>query len=157
VAAVLLLGAGLWLLRRRAVLPALAPIAAASLLINVDMYAHVLPGLQELWISPRIAAVVARVKPCRDSVLATSPYREPSLVFLLGSQTRLLNPTAAADTLAGDRRCGLALIGGPEQGEFLARLRARGVTAQPLAEIAGRNYSYGKTLTLTLFRAAAPR
>jgi len=157
VVAAVLLVVGLWFVWKRAPARAVALFGAATLLLSADAYGHVFPGLHELFMSPRIAAAVAKAKPCPDSVLATSPYREPSLVFLVGRETKLLNPIDAADYLANNQQCGLALIGGKEQPEFLARLAADGATPRPVAEIAGRNYSLGKGMNLTLYETDRAR
>ena len=68
--------------RRRAV--ALACAGAAMLAITLSSSLIVLPGLQTIWLSPRIAAAVRSLRPCPDSVLASASYAEPSLVYLAG-------------------------------------------------------------------------
>ena len=106
----------LWPLRepRRA----LGFVAAAALMTYASLFGIVLPGLRTIWLSPRIAAMVAQVRPCGDSVLASTSFSEPSLVFLVGPATRLVGPVAAADLLAHDPRCAMALVGSRDAASF---------------------------------------
>ena len=113
-----------------------------------------MPGLKKIWISPRVAEVVRAVRTCPDSVLASSSLSEPSLVFLVGTQTKLVNPAAAADHLLADPRCALALIDTRDLPEFMARMADRSKTPTKVAEIDGVNYSTGRRLALGLYAAA---
>ena len=141
----------LWPLRepRRA----LGFVAAAALMTYASLFGIVLPGLRTIWLSPRIAAMVAQVRPCGDSVLASTSFSEPSLVFLVGPATRLVGPVAAADLLAHDPRCAMALVGSRDAASFQGRLAADGIAARPLGRLDGVNYSTGRRLDLTLFKA----
>ena len=128
----------------------------ASLVVAVSTYGFVLPDLQALWLSPRIAAAVRAVRPCPRSVLASTSYSEPSLVFLVGRNTRLVDAESAADLLLHDPGCGLALIGQDQAAAFRARMAAAGVTPRALAQVGGINYSaQGRHLDLTLYAAPA--
>ena len=140
----------LWPLRepRRA----LGFVAAAALMTYASLFIVVLPGLRNIWLSPRIAAMVAAVKPCPDSVLASTSFSEPSLVFLVGKETRLIGATEAADLLARDRSCAMALVGSRDLATFQARLSADGIVARQLGRLDGVNYSTGRHLDLTLFK-----
>ncbi len=151
-----LVGAGLitaagWMAWRARPRPAMALAGASALVLFASTYALVLPNLTTIWLSPRIAAAVASVRPCPDSVLASSSYSEPSLVFEVGKDTRLVNAAAAADYLASHAACGLALIGKREEPAFQARLQILGVVPRALAEVAGVDYSTGRRLDLTIY------
>ena len=137
-----------WLQQPR---PALALAGASALVLFANAYALVLPNLTTIWLSPRIAEAVAAVRPCPDGVLASSSYSEPSLVFEVGKDTRLVNAAAAADHLASHAACGLALIGANEEPAFRARLQVLSVTPRALAEVDGLNYSTGRRLKLTIY------
>ena len=148
-----LVAATLWFVGRERPERALACAGLAALLVLVSAYAFVLPNLRTVWLSPRIAAAVAALRPCPDSVVASGSFAEPSLVFLLGKETRLVTASAAADYLLGHQACGLAVIGSKDAPAFLQRMAAAAVTPRPLTEISGINYSTGKTLDLTLYAA----
>ena len=114
----------------------------------------VLPALQTVWLSPRIAAAVRSLRPCPDSVLAAASYAEPSLVYLAGRDTKLVGPAEAADVLHDQPACGLALVDARDAAVFLDRARALGLAPRALTRIDGINYSSGRRLALTLYAAS---
>ncbi len=155
-AAVPLLGATLLLLHRDRPIGAVVCAGAAALAVFVSAYAYQLPRLQTIWMSPRIAEAVARARPCPQTTLATVPYVEPSLVFLVGTGTRLTDARGAAEHLLHDPTCALALIGAQEQGQFLSLMAAAKIEPRAVDRISGINYSNGKRLELTLYAAPPP-
>jgi 4-amino-4-deoxy-L-arabinose transferase-like glycosyltransferase len=126
----------------------------AALLVVTNGYALVLPGLHKIWISPRVATAVATLRPCPDSVLASSSFSEPSLVFLVGTATKLVDASASAEHLLANPRCALALVDARQSGEFLERMARGGEDPRKLTEISGINYSTGRRLELTLYAGA---
>ena len=72
-------------------------------------------------------------------------------MFLAGTDTKLIDPLSAADFIAADPHCALALIEARQSPEFLARLAQDGQTPRKLSEIKGINYSNGRRLDLTLY------
>ncbi|WP_114859105.1 ArnT family glycosyltransferase [Azospirillum brasilense] len=131
-----------------------AAAVAAAAVLYAGTYGAVLPGIDGVWISRQAARTVAAVRPCTDSVVASAGYSEPSLVFLLGTDTLLTHGTGAAAHLAENPSCGLALVTDREEAEFHAA--QKGVEAVPLGRFTGFNYNTGKRLTLTLYGAARP-
>jgi 4-amino-4-deoxy-L-arabinose transferase-like glycosyltransferase len=127
--------------------------STAALLTYASLFWVVLPNLRTIWLSPRIASLVTMVKPCPDSVLASASFSEPSLVFLVGQTTRLVNAAGAADLLARDPRCSLALVGLRDLAAFRTRLEQDKVEVRQLGRVQGINYSTGKRLDLGLFKA----
>ncbi|PWC34578.1 glycosyl transferase [Azospirillum sp. TSO35-2] len=123
---------------------------AAAAVLYAGTYAVVLPGIDGVWVSRQAARAVAQNRPCPTSVVAAAGYSEPSLVFLLGTPTRLVHGPAAAEHLAADPACALALVEDREDAGFRAALGA--ATPAPLAELSGFNYNTGKRLHLTLYR-----
>jgi 4-amino-4-deoxy-L-arabinose transferase-like glycosyltransferase len=153
-AAVPLLGATLELLRYHRPVRAVASAGAAALAVFVSAYAYQLPRLQTIWMSPRIVEAVARARPCPGSTLATAQYVEPSLVFLLGTGTKLTDINGAAEYLINDPTCALALVGAQQQGQFLSLMAAAKGQHRAVDRIRGINYSNGKRLELTLYAAS---
>jgi 4-amino-4-deoxy-L-arabinose transferase-like glycosyltransferase len=151
-----LLTATLVLLRREQPVRSVACAAAAALVLFVSVYAWQVPHLRTIWLSPRIAEAVARVRPCPDTILATAPYQEPSLVFLLGTATLRTDARGAAEHLLRHPGCGLALVGTREREAFLAILNEAHATPRPLDEVRGLNYSNGQKLDLTLYGLPRP-
>lgn len=131
----------------------LAAGVGAAALLYAGTYAAVLPNIDGVWVSRQAARAVAQVRPCPDSVVATAGYSEPSLVFLLGTPTRLVHGAGAAAHLTADRACGLALVEDREAPAFLDSLGT--AKPLPLADLSGFNYNTGKRLHLTLYRLPA--
>ncbi|QCG94301.1 glycosyltransferase family 39 protein [Azospirillum sp. TSA2s] len=131
----------------------LAAGVGAAALLYAGTYAAVLPNIDGVWVSRQAARAVAQVRPCPDSVVASAGYSEPSLVFLLGTPTKLVHGPGAAAHLTADRACGLALVEDREAPAFLDSLGT--ATPLPLAELSGFNYNTGKRLHLTLYRLPA--
>lgn len=131
-----------------------AGVAAAALWLS--SFAVVLPQLSTIWLSPRIAAEFEAVRPCPDSVLASASYAEPSMVYLVGRETKLISAGEAAEYLAGARDCGVALVDARDAGTFLARAGALGFAPRAAGEVKGINYSNGRRLDLTFYLAPPP-
>ena len=125
-----------------------ALLAAAILYAGAGFVAA--PRLDDLWLSSRMADAVARHAKPDDPPVVTAGYAEPSILFLLGTRTRLDDgPMAGRD--AGEAG-GLALVEENERAVFLSAAGARGARAEALEEIDGLNYSRGRNLKITLFR-----
>jgi 4-amino-4-deoxy-L-arabinose transferase-like glycosyltransferase len=142
----------------RAMLQGQAPRAlglagAAALVIWVGTFGWALPQVRGLWLAPRIVAAAEASAPCPDRLLVTTPYHEPSLVFLHGPYaTRLArSPEAAAEVLAERRGCTVAVVGARERERFLARAAELGIAPGAAGSVQGHNYSNGRALDLTLF------
>lgn len=134
-------------LRRVAMATVSAGIAAAIL------FGILIPSLTSIWITPRIVAAVHAAQPCESSVLASSEYHEPSLVFLLGTKTVLANLEGTADHMVADPVCAMALVPVPQGDAFARGLSLRGVNVARVAVIDGYDFSSGDTLSLGLYRA----
>ncbi len=116
----------------------------------IACYVLVLPGVDALWLSRRAADAVAAARPCPDSMLASAGYGEPSLVFLAGTATRLVDGATAGRHLLERHGCGLALVEKSEQATFTAALGDSGAMPERLARLKGFNYSKDRTIRLTL-------
>ena len=156
-AALIGLGLAAWSLhallgaRWRTALLALAALAVVTYPLALG---RVFPMLEPLWLSPRIAAAVSQAAHCPDPVVASVGYHEPSLVFLLGTETPLVDDGAAAARHLLDAPCGLALVDAAAEAAFRAALADAGGGAEVVAVVEGFNYSRGSDVVLTLFRPA---
>ena len=130
-----------------------AALVAGGFLFAAPVWEFTLDGLDPLRLSPRLAERVAAVKPCPDTVLASGGYGEPSLVFLLGTETQVgIGGEGAARALLADPACGLAAVTQKEAEAFQATLQAAGAEAVAVDSLEGLNYSKGDDLTITLYR-----
>ena len=115
----------------------------------------VAPRLDALWLSQRVArGLRAEGLDPRNGVtpgpVAVAGYGEPSLIFLLGTQTQLVDAAGAAQAIAERRP---AVVESRLSPAFQAALQARGATARAVAIIKGRNYSDGDEETLVAYEA----
>jgi 4-amino-4-deoxy-L-arabinose transferase-like glycosyltransferase len=148
------LGVGL-IAARPAAATLLAALAAAA--GHAVLLGAVAPALAPLWLSSRAAgALSAAGQNPREGVVqgpvAVAGYAEPSLVFLLGADTRLGEGSDAADAIADGRP---AIVEARQQAPFDAALKARGVIARQVGQVEGLDYSKGRHDILRLYRPAA--
>lgn len=130
----------------------LSPLVTGALLQGV------LPRAEAFWISPRVAGALdahwqatGGRPPAAERPFATAGFHEPSLVFLAGTDTRLIpNGQAAAQHLA-ERPRGLVLVRERYQPAFMAEAARLGISPRAVATIGGFNYSRGQRLTLVLY------
>jgi 4-amino-4-deoxy-L-arabinose transferase-like glycosyltransferase len=131
--------------------PALAIRAAVMALLALAVtFEFVAPALNALWLSRSAAALVASAGTPRDVPVAIAGDAEPSLVFLLGTKTKLVSADAAADYLAttpGAR----ALIETRSETAFISALAGHNLKPQALGTVAGLDYSNDHGMRLTLY------
>ena len=108
------------------------------------------PHLTRLWVSERLAALVAKDRKPDDPPPSLAGFEEPSLVFALGADVNLTDGAGAAK--AGANQGGLALVDDYEQPAFLAQLAELQSDAVLLNDLSGFNYSRGKPVHITIYR-----
>jgi 4-amino-4-deoxy-L-arabinose transferase-like glycosyltransferase len=138
---------------RRARVAAFLVAAMAALVFYPTITALAAPHLTALWVSPRAAALAGEYAKPGDPPVAAAGYIEPSLMFALGSETRLTDGAGAAEI--GAYQGGLALVEDSERAAFLARLAELETDAAPLGELTGFNYTRGRKVHITLYRVTA--
>jgi 4-amino-4-deoxy-L-arabinose transferase-like glycosyltransferase len=147
--AVGLAGATLLSLRRGKARPWLGLAAAAAMWAGG--FALILPRIDAPWLSRSAAALVnGQDRVLRPVVVAG--YAEPSLVFLLGTATKLTSGTEAAMILSKLPET-LVLVSNREDGAFRAALQ-KGIAIDSLGHVSGLDYSNGRAMTLTLYGVA---
>lgn len=151
---ILCIGAGAWALKKP--VPAVMGAAAALVLFTGIAFAVALPGLRFLWPSEAARTMVQAARPSAEAPIAVAGYREPSVVFVLGTETVLTSPQGAARRLATEPGA-LALIERRTEAKFRTAARGFRVTVESLGAIHGFNIAKGQTVTLTLYRARQAR
>ncbi|MPZ37510.1 MAG: glycosyltransferase family 39 protein [Rhizobiales bacterium] len=126
--------------RRQSISPATfaATIAIGAIMVQGAALGLVAPKMDNLWLSPRLAAAVARNAPCGTPQVVSADYHQPSLVFMVGTNTILGFPPDAAKFLASGG-CRLALITERSEQAFLAELAKLGRTAELAERVNGMN------------------
>ncbi|WP_337876701.1 glycosyltransferase family 39 protein [Elioraea sp.] len=157
--AVLTVAALVWaVLRARDLRRAAAAMLVAAPVLYAALLEFVLPRIEPIWIAPRVvAAAEAHWRaaggrpPPAERPFATAGFHEPSLVFLAGTDTRLIRDGIEAARHLAERPRGLALVRDRYDAAFRVEAERLGFTPRPVATIEGLNYSRGERLTLTLY------
>lgn len=150
---VLAIGIALWswraFLKERVVSSALLGVAA-SLVLSVSVFgvAHTL--IPSLRLSPRLADAAASLD-CADPRLATTRYREPSLIFLTRTDLVLTDGEGAANFLA-DGGCRMAFVEQADGEAFQARASALGLKPALVTRVKGFNINGGRRLDIGVYR-----
>ena len=128
---------------------------AASILISIALFGVVVPALSALFPSLPLARAL-RTAGCENPVAAAAGYHEPSLVYLAGTSTKLLDGAGAADFLRPGG-CRFAFVEARHERNFLRRADAIGLRYAPGPRIDGYNFSSGRWVSIAVYRADADR
>ena len=131
---------------------------ALGVLTHIGLAAGVAPGLKSLWVSKTAADLLAaRNLDPRNGVtpgpVAVVGYAEPSLVFLLGTETELDTPEDAAEAIVDGEP---VLVEAKQDNAFRSALKASEAKASVIGETRGLDYSTGKAVDLLLYRSDMP-
>lgn len=122
-----------------------------AILLYIAAFRFVLPAIDPLWISRQIAEAVAALRPCAPGPVLLTRFREPSTVFLLGTNTQMMSPGEAEAALS-EGKAGLALmVQTPHD-----RLPTLDPPPRPIACISGFNINGGRHLRLEIATAKPP-
>jgi len=125
--------------------------AVTSVLLAIAVYWSVLPSLAMLFPSVAVAQAV-RGSDCDEPKVASAGYHEPSLVFLVGTDTALTSAGGAADFLQGDS-CRFAVIESSQDRTFARRAEAIGLRYTKASQFKGYNLGSGRRVNLTIYRS----
>jgi 4-amino-4-deoxy-L-arabinose transferase-like glycosyltransferase len=149
---------GVWIILGASTLSTPATLLAGvllSILVVAPTLGVVIPSLDRVWLTRGAAAMVARASPPDGVPIVSVGYNEPSLVFALGTMTRLASPGQAAQAMA-TVPVTLALVESREEPAFRAALAKQGLVPRAIDAVAGIDYSNGHDMTLTLFASEPP-
>ena len=132
---------------------ALLRASAASILMGIAVAGIALPAMIPLFPSVQLARV-AEAAGCPRPMVASVGYDEPSLVFLLGTETKLTDPFGAVDFLKPGG-CRLAFVDSQLEFFFTKQAEKLGLRFQRGPVIEGFNYSKGRRISMVVFRPAA--
>jgi len=108
--------------------------------------------LPSLFPSEMIAEEIGFTECRPPHVASTFAYQEPSLVFLLGTDTRFTDGPGAADFLRGGP-CRFAVVDSRSERAFAQRAESTGLRYSLSRRFEGYNISIGKPVSLTVFRS----
>jgi 4-amino-4-deoxy-L-arabinose transferase-like glycosyltransferase len=124
----------------------------ASLFLTVAMYPFAIESLRSLKLSPRLAEAARAA--CADPAVITLGYREPSLVFLAGTDLAMAADGAQAAAFLNQPGCRVAFVEQRYARAFEAALAALPQKPRLLTTIDGFNLNGGKRLSIAVFASA---
>ncbi len=123
--------------------------SAASILLAAAMYWSVIPGLVSLFPSHAVSHAV-RSTDCVAYQVASVSFREPSLVFLVGTDTRFVDAVGAADFLAASP-CRFAVVDTAQDRTFARRAEIIGLRYRRIAEFKGMSLGSGSRVSFAVY------
>jgi 4-amino-4-deoxy-L-arabinose transferase-like glycosyltransferase len=124
---------------------------ATSIVVAIAFYAVTVPRLPQLFPAASLARIVAQ-SDCKYPLAAAAGYHEPSLVFLVGTSTRLTDGPGAADFLRHGG-CRFAFIESHHQRAFVQRAEAIRLRYASGPRIEAINISGGRRITIAVYRS----
>jgi 4-amino-4-deoxy-L-arabinose transferase-like glycosyltransferase len=134
---------------------ALISATAASVLLAIGVWGFTIPALGVLFPSPALARVLQQ-SGCARPVAAAAGYEEPSLVFLAGTSTQLVDAAGAADFLQ-QGRCRFAFIEERDEPAFDSRAQAIGLHYDRRANVEAVNLGRVQRVNIAVFQSKDER
>ncbi|CAM5183058.1 4-amino-4-deoxy-L-arabinose transferase OS=Bosea thiooxidans OX=53254 GN=SAMN05660750_00038 PE=4 SV=1 [Bosea thiooxidans] len=121
----------------------------ASLILTASVYPFAIESLRSLKLSPRLAQAAQAI--CADPAVVTLGYREPSLVFLTGTNLAMAASGAQAAAFLGQPGCRVAFVESRHAEEFAAARAALSEQPRLVTTIHGFNLNGGRRLKIDVF------
>ena len=121
----------------------------ASFFVVIAAFRFALPGFEPIRLSPRLAAAAEALN-CKDPKLASTVYREPSLVFLTRTDLVMTDGRGAAEFLAGDG-CRAAFVETRAEDAFKSEAATRNITPRLATRVVGINMNGGRKLDIGVY------
>lgn len=150
-----------WLLRGNSLAP-VKRIAIPTILSGIllgTLFGYTLPQWQYIWVARQVQTALATETDCAEPRLISARFNEPSLVFHVGTDTRLDATGAQAADFLTSNFCAFALVDAKNADLFAAQVRQLRLNARTVATIKGFSFGGGDPIDMTLYRAnllAAP-
>ena len=130
----------------------LAALVAPVLYLSV--HGTIFPELRNIWLSNQMADAVERNKPCESVEVASVGYSEPSLVFLMGTDTLLIDRDKTADA-AGfliEAGCRMTIVEKRKDADFMAAIGDKNTLIERVEEVSGFKLNGGKWQSFSIYR-----
>ena len=121
----------------------------SALVVSLAVFGLSHTMFRSLKLSPRLAEV-ARAIDCPNPRYVTAGYREPSLVFLVGTDLALLDGASAAAFLTA-APCRMAFVEAREDKAFADALAKAGASPTLVTRVIGLNISNGRKLAIGVY------
>jgi hypothetical protein len=123
--------------------------------IYLGFFGAFVPGLSGLRIGERVAAMANDAASCGRPIFAAAGYPEESLVFALGSETRLVDAWSAADFL-NSSGCRIAVVDIAQIAAFRQRAEDLGLTVVDHGRVRGVDLRKMRVIDIHIFMAGGP-
>jgi 4-amino-4-deoxy-L-arabinose transferase-like glycosyltransferase len=124
----------------------------AALFMFVAALGVALPLLRPVFPSRSLAELVSNAG-CRNPVVASAGFHEPSLVFLVGTRTRLTDGTGAAEILR-QGECRIAIVESRQERAFAQRAELLGLRYSLRGRLDNAfNINGGRTIHFAIYRS----
>jgi hypothetical protein len=97
-------------------------------------------------------ARVLRTSGCTQPLAAAAGYQEPSLVFLVGTETRMTDGPHAAEFLR-EGPCRFALVESRQERGFAQQAEALGLRYAHVGRVDGFNINGGRRIAIGIYRS----
>jgi 4-amino-4-deoxy-L-arabinose transferase-like glycosyltransferase len=125
---------------------------AAAILMAIAIFGLIIPSLGQLFPSLTLARILHE-SGCMPAQAAAVGYQEPSLIFLAGTATRLVDVASAAEFLRGGE-CRFAFVEASQERSFGQHAEAIGLRYRAGPRVDAINISSGRPITIAVFRSA---
>lgn len=125
---------------------------ASAAILYLAAFRVVLPNVDAIWPSEQLAEIAKALEPCSSTPMMLTRYREPSAVFLLGTDTKMADEPEALEAL----RSGKTDFAVFNADAFNRLARQGGEMPQVLACINGYQSVRGRKLRLHVLTMKAP-
>jgi 4-amino-4-deoxy-L-arabinose transferase-like glycosyltransferase len=122
----------------------------ASVLVSIAVFGLTTPVLRALKLSPRLADAVRSVS-CSKPQAITAGYREPSLVFLVGTDLAMAPDGNEAARFLTQPGCRVALVEQRFEQEFAAVVAQQTLKPRLVTRVTGFNINGGKKLDIGVY------
>jgi hypothetical protein len=124
----------------------------AALFLFIATLGVAVPLLRPVFPSRGLAELIASTG-CRNPLVASAGFHEPSLVFLAGTRTRLVDGAVAAEILR-QGECRVAVIESRHQRAFAQRAERIGLRYSLRGELENSfNINGGRSITFSIYRS----
>lgn len=127
------------------------PLPLAGFALMLALFGFTFPNLSSVFISNRIVDALPLLPDCPRVKIATAGYNEPSLVFLAGQDTAMINNAEDIVPLMAQDRCLVAVVDAQQEERMRLALTKNNHQAEKRFTMSGFNYARGKPLTLFFY------
>jgi len=139
-----------WLFLGNRMVPTLWASFVSAAFLSFGVFGFAQLDLRSLKLSDRLAEV-ARNVPCENPLVATLGYREPSLVFLTGTNLDMVETGAQASAFLRQGGCRVVFVEKRYEGEFRAENERLGQQPVLSTRVHGFNINSGRRLDIAAY------